>query len=118
MTHQLELAGIAQVLPLPPQPATVVTTTPLSRKTDPHTSHDAAARADTFRAIHEAKIYRAICEAEDGATMNEIASVTNLEPVQVGRRLSAMGYRGLITRVEIYPGRFNSRNGCAVWWQI
>lgn len=89
----------------------------LSRRSDPVSSHEAAERVDTFKARHEAKIYEAIHGSRNGLTMHEIAWETRLESVQVGRRLSAMGARGLITRREAgTPGMVEMRDRCAVWF--
>ncbi len=82
----------------------------LSRRTDPATSKAAAGRATGFRSHHEGAIYGAIFDAgARGATMHEIAAATGLEPVQVGRRLGAMGRRGVIKR------NGEQRRGCCVW---
>lgn len=93
----------------------------LARRTDPATSHRAAERTTKFRAKHEAAIFAAIADAgSHGATMHEIAEATGLEPVQVGRRLCAMGRRGVIER-RIVPafdaeiGDYEQRGGCAIW---
>lgn len=94
---------------------------PLHRKRDPITSVKAAQKAMNFRAKHEATIYAAICDAgEHGATYREIAAATGMEPVAVGRRLSAMGKRGLICRrvvsaMDTDHGDYEQRDGCAVW---
>lgn len=98
---------------------------PLVRASDPDTSAQAAIRAVGFKAAHEARIFGAICDAGSrGATMHEIAAVTGLEPVQVGRRLGAMGERGLIYRIANYADdagtvflNFTARRGCCVWWK-
>jgi len=83
---------------------------PRSRATDVATSHDAAERAKTFVAAHEAKIFEAIYQAgERGATAKEIAAITGLSDVQVNRRLGNMGERGLIVR------NGQRRDGCFAW---
>lgn len=93
----------------------------LARLTDPRTSHDAAERTVSFRAKHEAAIYAAICEmGERGATMHEIAWLTGLEPVQIGRRLSTMRDRHLIERhyqPGVCPQQLIQRNRCCVWFR-
>ena len=91
---------------------------PLSRRTDPETSHVAAEKSADFRAKHEARIFGAIFDAgEKGATYKEIAAATGLEPVAVARRLKGMERRGLIERwlVEDF-GKYESRDGMAIWW--
>lgn len=89
----------------------------LARRHDPQTSHKAAEKAEAFRAKHEATIYAAICDAgSHGATYREIAAATGMEPVAVGRRLSAMGKRGLIYRnPNTDASGMEARDGCAVW---
>ena len=94
----------------------------LVRKTDPQTSKDAAVKAIEFKAKQEATIYSAIVMcATNGATAKEIASATHdtscpMTDVQVNRRLSAMGERGLIERRHA-DGKIVQRGGCAVWWK-
>ncbi len=92
---------------------------PLSRRTDPVSSHDAADRAKQFRAKHEALIYDVMVNgSRNGLTAKELAILLapRLTYIQIARRLSAMGYRGLIARREIgCPGMYERRAGCAVW---
>ena len=92
--------------------------TPLSRRSDPETSHAAAEKSADFRAKHEARIFGAIFEAGDrGLNYREIAAATGLEPVAVARRLKGMERRGLIARSALTDcSGFESRNGCSVWW--
>ena len=83
---------------------------PLSRRSDPETSHVAAEKSASFRAKHEARIFGAIFDAgERGANYREIAAATGLEPVAVARRLKGMERRGVIER------RCDSRDGMTVW---
>lgn len=93
----------------------------LSRRTDPCTSQRAAERAREFSGKHEAAIYNAICEAGPlGVNYKEIAQMTGMKEVAVGRRLSAMGGRFLIERRlkegAIKENDFQERDGCALWW--
>ena len=92
--------------------------TPLSRRSDPETSHAAAEKSADFRAKHEARIFGAIFDAgEKGATYKEIAAATGMEPVAVARRLKGMERRGLIERSALTDcSGFESRDGCACWW--
>ena len=95
-----------------------MTQIPLFRTTDPSTSRDAAARVPQFQASHEAKIYDALCHALDGRTYREIAALTKLEPVAVGRRLVTMARRKLITRRrDETTGKYLQRDGCALWFR-
>ena len=90
----------------------------LFRNTDPHTSHEAAAKVDTFKAGHEAKIYEAICNEVLGLNHREIAYIKQMEPVQVGRRLKGMERRKLITRRRNeVTGKYLERDGCALWFR-
>jgi len=92
--------------------------TPLARKTDPHTSRDAAAKVDGFKAGHEAKIYNALFECPYALTYREIAERTKLEPVAVARRLVAMERRKLITRQRHeVTGKYLARDGMALWFK-
>jgi DNA-binding transcriptional ArsR family regulator len=63
---------------------------PLSRRTDPATSHQAAERSAEFRGKHAAAIFAYLIDHPDGATYREIAAGTRLEPVAVGRRLKEL----------------------------
>jgi len=92
----------------------------LARRTDPATSHNAAAKVPTFKAKHEAAIYAAICDCPKfGATAKEIAIATGLTDVQVNRRLADMGRRRLIERnAHMDCSGFWQRNGCCVWYTI
>ena len=95
---------------------------PLSRRSDPVTSRDAAEHSDTFRAKHESKIFGALVDAGDkGMTYREIAAATGLEPVAVGRRLKGMERRGVIERATLrdcdgFASGFEARDGMAIWW--
>lgn len=77
-----------------------------ARRSDPATSHAAAARAANFAASHEGKILAAL---EQGpATFKEIASRTGLDPHAVARRLPYMGRFGVDKTDDV-------RDGCTVW---
>lgn len=90
---------------------------PLSRRSDPETSHVAAEKSADFRAKHESRIFGAIFEAGDrGLNYREIAAATGMEPVAVARRLKGMERRGLITRAALTDcSGFESRNGMCIW---
>ena len=90
----------------------------LARRGDIHTSHDAAAKVDTFKAGHEAKIYEAICNAPLGYTYRQIARDTGLEPVAVARRLVSMERRKLITRRrDELTGEYRAQDNMALWYR-
>lgn len=95
---------------------------PRARRHDPQTSHAAADQARAFAKHHEASIFNAICEAGPlGVNYKEIAQMTGMKEVAVGRRLSAMEERRLIERRKvpgsIKPRDYLSRDGCALWWR-
>ncbi len=70
-----------------------------ARRSDPDTSHDAAARAPV--AEHNARILRALGRlGGTGGTYHEIAAEARLEPVAVNRRLAALRKLGVISRLE------------------
>ena len=96
-----------------------MTQMPLFRSNDPHTSRDAAAKVDDFRASHDAAIYRALTEwayAQNGLTYREIAHYAKLEPVQVGRRLKYMDKLITRRRNEV-TGKYLARDGMALWFK-
>ena len=99
---------------------------PRARRTDPATSHAAADRTHKFAANHEAICFGVIADmGARGATAKDVAAYSRLDDVQANRRLSAMGARGLIARIQIgwKDGKrgpvpvFVERYGCAVWWR-
>jgi DNA-binding IscR family transcriptional regulator len=81
---------------------------PLSRRTDPATSHRAADRSSEFRAKHRALIWNALLE-HGPMTYREIAEITRLEPVAVNRRGKEMQDGGL---VQIGP---DTKDGMRLW---
>ncbi len=83
--------------------------TPRSRRHDPETSHIAGEliKASGALASHQNTI-RAAIHRKPGMTYREIADMTGMEPVAVGRRLK-----------ELEPHhayRDGERNGMACWW--
>lgn len=93
----------------------------LVRKSDPHTSLEAARRATAFVASHEAKIYAELDEFY-GATSKLIADETGLTVVQVARRMASLERRGLVVRHEIgtsFSGHpiYSSLGGFCTWWK-
>ena len=90
----------------------------LARRGDIHTSHEAAAKVDTFKAGHEALVFAAICGSVDGLTYRAIATLAKLEPVAVGRRLVAMERRRLITRRrDELTGEYKAQDNMALWYR-
>lgn len=85
-------------------------------RTDPLTSHVAAAKVSAFKPSHEGLIWGALETAGDyGVTQNEIAG---LAPAQANRRFPSMMRRGLIYRRfadDEFPPKLEQRDGCAVW---
>lgn len=73
---------------------------PLVRSEDPATSKTAATSAGALRARHFAVILEALRSAPAGLTAEEIARATDLDPVQVNRRLAGMRRACLIIRTD------------------
>lgn len=79
------------------------------RRTDPVTSAEAAEKALSFKARHEASIYA--CLKDHGPQICEqISEKTGLDAVAVARRMAAMEGRKLIAR----DGRDVNRRGNGV----
>ena len=85
---------------------------PRARKSDPVTSHRAAAKVAGSASAHRALIVDAI-RRKPGMTYREIASYTGLEPVAVGRRLVEAERMGAVR-----PGVERTIGGRAMrlWW--
>ena len=83
---------------------------PLSRSSDPHTSHDAAEKAGKFKCRHIAAIYNALC-VYGAMTPREIEPRTGLQVDYIGiqRRGAELERKGLITRGP------DVRDGQKVW---
>jgi hypothetical protein len=86
-----------------------------ARRTDPPTSHDAAARKIGRVSTHGAKIRLALMEMmSEGGTCHEIAAKCGLHYVQVARMMKALESRNYVLR----SGRERlGPNGdyCIVW---
>lgn len=67
----------------------------LHRKNDPQTSRKAAQGALNFGGAHEHMIHHALADYGP-MTASEIAKRTDLNSVQVSRRLSAMKEKGMV----------------------
>lgn len=72
----------------------------LAHRNDPETSHDAAARVGEFKPDHQQIILNTLAQARNGYTAHEIAAHSNLEMVQVNRRLHELGKAGSIIRSD------------------
>jgi predicted ArsR family transcriptional regulator len=71
----------------------------LARRTDPATSHDAAARVDEFGDAHRAKILRALKSlGEAGA--EQIASLCGIESYAIRKRLPELARLGYVRVIE------------------
>ena len=84
-----------------------------ARRTDPSTSHAAAAKAARFAASHAGRIHAALREIGT-ATAHDIAQVTGLSVVQVDRRLPELQRAGRVSLVLVY-GEPLQRDGYRVW---
>jgi DNA-binding MarR family transcriptional regulator len=69
---------------------------PLARRTDPATSHDAAANVPAFRGQHHKRILEALAAGPAGQT--EIAMRTGLTVAAVSKRLGELRRAGQIER--------------------
>lgn len=78
---------------------------PRARRTDPETSHEAAAGVADFEGDHHAQILDALMLGPAGAT--EIASRAGLGRDQVGKRLCELERRGLV----VIDGKVRNANG-------
>lgn len=102
-------AQLCLVLPLPP---------PRARRSDPATSHIAAARVREFASGHFSAILAAL--TAPGATIYELAARTGIDHVAIARRMSELEKLGRV-RVQRDPqGREVTRPGrsgrpCRVW---
>jgi hypothetical protein len=68
-----------------------------ARKTDPRTSHDAAASVDDQLPHMEGVVYGAICQREEwGATWDEIGLITGMDKASISPRFKPLRERGLI----------------------
>jgi predicted ArsR family transcriptional regulator len=87
-------------------------TPPRARRRDPVTSHLAAEKVAGRASAHRQMIAAAI-RRRPGMTYREIAEVTGLEPVAVGRRLVEVAREGLAR-----SGEARTVNGSAMrtWW--
>ena len=69
---------------------------PLARRTDPETSHQAAAKARTFHGEHARRILNALAIGPAG--QSEIARRTGMTVAAVSKRLGEIRRAGLIER--------------------
>lgn len=84
-----------------------------ARRTDPETSHAAAANAEKFASSHAGRIVAALKDLGTG-TAHEIAVATGLSVVQVDRRRKEMELAGLVHMLR-QDGRLFTRDGFMVW---
>jgi len=89
---------------------------PMSRRTDPQTSRIAASRlvASGRADAHRALIVDAI-RRRPGTTYRQIAELTGLEPVAVGRRLVEVERLGLARAGE---ARDTEGRAMRTWWPL
>jgi len=86
---------------------------PRARRTDPTTSHDAAARAARFAGGHWAKILAALRQ-HGPMTAEQMFTFTGLTVVQVDRRMPELASGGM-ARVQHIDGIEQRRAGFRVW---
>lgn len=94
------------------QQADLFSSTPRARHRDPATSHLAAAKVVGRADAHRQMIAAAIRQ-RPGMTYREIAELTGLEPVAVGRRLVEVEREGLARAGE---ARTVNRSAMRTWW--
>lgn len=87
-----------------------------ARSNDPLTSFEAADKVNRFAHRHYQIILNYLLE-HGASTPKEIAANTRLDSVQVTRRLSGLGKKGL-ARVVYSNGELVKRDGCRVWEAI
>lgn len=87
-----------------------------ARRTDPSTSHAAAAKAEKFRVSHAQRILSCLesLGGGDGMTAEQIARSTGLTVVQVDRRLPELAQAGKARVVQI-DGKDWVLGGFRVW---
>ena len=94
---------------------TISTHMPASRRTDPETSHIAAARAVGFVETHAKKILAALADGHEH-TAGEIGAACGLTVVQVDRRMHELEKDGKVVR---YKSRFCRQTGTAMQtWRL
>lgn len=87
--------------------------TNLARRTDPITSHLAAANAYEFKGGHAARILAGL-QALGQATAHELSEHTGLTVVQIDRRMPEIAREGKV-RVRTVQGVALIRAGARVW---
>jgi hypothetical protein len=85
---------------------------PRARRSDPATSHQAAARASRFSESHAGRIHVALMAGP--ATAHELAERTGLTVVQIDRRLPELQRMGMAA-VVVRDGATLTRDGFRVW---
>ncbi len=88
---------------------------PLARRSDPETSHEAAARVTEFLVTHDAIILAVLRERPfSGFNSEQIADRCSLTQVQVARRMKHLADAGVVIRTaEATPQR--STREATVW---
>lgn len=90
----------------------------MSRRTDPVTSHRAAAAAEASGTVgrHEEMILEALAK-RDGMTSEEIAELAGLDRVAAARRMKRLEELGRVRRGEPRLSAKSGRPG-VVWWLV
>jgi hypothetical protein len=86
-----------------------------ARTTDPVSSHVAGQDAANFATIHYTEILR-LLEQYPNQTAQELATHSNLDRYQIGRRLKELEKRGQINRVAIRTCTVGNR--IATTWEL
>ena len=84
-----------------------------ARRTDPETSHKAAARVREFAGEHHRRILAAI-SPYSGSTIYQIAAQSGLDHVAAARRMGELEKAGKVYAEGERPGPTGRM--CRVWW--
>jgi DNA-binding MarR family transcriptional regulator len=87
----------------------------LARSSDPISSHVAGNEAAAFKAAHYTEIIK-LLEQYPNQTAQEIATHSDLDRYQIGRRLKELETRGQIQRVAIRTCSVGNR--IATTWEL
>lgn len=83
---------------------------PRARRTDPETSHSAAAQAKQLAAAHQSMILEAMRDADSAIGAEQIAERIGLQAYQVRKRLPELQDQH---RIELAPGERKTSSGRA-----
>ena len=85
-----------------------------ARRSDPATSHQAAAKAEKFASSHAGRILAAL-QTHGPLSASQMYVFTGLSTVQCDRRRKEMIGAGLVRIKTMDDGHPVTHNGCEVW---